>query len=99
MGDFFKDRYLWKWNVFDFVLVFIMDAELALKYMFNIDFSSLKSLRILRLLRMSKLVRALKMVPELGLMVKSIVASIKGASAAMVLAFSIMFIFAVLFTQ
>merc|ERR1719487_585710 len=50
-------------------------------------------------MRMSKMVRALRMIPELGLMVKSIAASIRGASAAIVLASAIMFIFAILFTQ
>eukprot|EP00747_Dinoflagellata_sp_TGD_P108996 gnl/TRDRNA2_/TRDRNA2_170570_c7_seq2.p1 gnl/TRDRNA2_/TRDRNA2_170570_c7~~gnl/TRDRNA2_/TRDRNA2_170570_c7_seq2.p1 ORF type:complete len:811 (-),score=122.03 gnl/TRDRNA2_/TRDRNA2_170570_c7_seq2:17-2203(-) len=96
--NFVKDPHLRFWNWFDGLLVFVMDAELFLLYCFGIDLSSIRQLRMARLMRMSKMVRALRMIPELAHMVKSVLASIKGASAAMILAASIMFIFAIIFT-
>mmetsp|Transcript_19092 Transcript_19092/g.44636 ORF Transcript_19092/g.44636 Transcript_19092/m.44636 type:complete len:655 (+) Transcript_19092:150-2114(+) len=98
---FFTDHKHSKWNIFDFALVVLMIIETwILAYAFDLeendDFRFLSSLRLLRLLRIS---RVFRLVPELGIMVKSLMAAVRSVSSTAVLAVGIMYIFAILMTQ
>mmetsp|Transcript_10437 Transcript_10437/g.18794 ORF Transcript_10437/g.18794 Transcript_10437/m.18794 type:complete len:649 (-) Transcript_10437:237-2183(-) len=99
--SFFTDPKHAPWNIFDFSLVVLMIFETwILAYAFNLedndDFRFLSSLRLLRLLRIS---RVFRLVPELGIMVKSLMAAVRSVSSTAVLAIGIMYIFAILLTQ
>merc|ERR1719443_1395592 len=54
---------------------------------------------ILRLLRLLRLSRILHMVPELGMMVTSLIAAARSVSSTLVLEIGLMYVFAVIFTQ
>merc|ERR1719487_2909281 len=58
--------------------------------------SQFSMLRLLRLLRIS---RVFRMVPELGMMVKSMVAAARSVSSTLVLAVGIMYVFSIILTQ
>eukprot|EP00746_Dinoflagellata_sp_MGD_P045234 gnl/MRDRNA2_/MRDRNA2_210839_c0_seq1.p2 gnl/MRDRNA2_/MRDRNA2_210839_c0~~gnl/MRDRNA2_/MRDRNA2_210839_c0_seq1.p2 ORF type:complete len:389 (-),score=61.51 gnl/MRDRNA2_/MRDRNA2_210839_c0_seq1:375-1421(-) len=60
------------------------------------SFSQLSTLRLLRLLRISRIFR---MVPELGMMVKSMIAAVRSVSSTFLLAVGIMYVFAIILTQ
>merc|ERR1719443_694252 len=63
---------------------------------------SMNQLTLLRMLRMSRLMRIsriFRMVPELGMMVKSMAAAARSVSSTLVLEIGLMYVFAVIFTQ
>lgn len=96
--DFFRDPLMVKWNLFDGILVFIMIVETWVMPFFAVggSFSQLSTLRLLRLLRISRIFR---MVPELGMMVKSMLAAVRSVSSTFLLAVGIMYVFAIILTQ
>ncbi|KAK3239743.1 hypothetical protein CYMTET_50353 [Cymbomonas tetramitiformis] len=97
-ADFFKDPVLKYWNLFDLTLVLMMVVETWILGVAGgeLDLSKLSTLRLMRLLRIS---RVFRMVPELGMMVKSMAAAIRSVSSTFVLIIGIMYVFGIIFTQ
>lgn len=91
---YFKDPKLWRWNWFDFLLVSLMILETWI-----LRDSALNQLTMLRLLRLLRISRIFRMVPELGMMVKSMAAAARSVSSTLVLEIGLMYVFAVIFTQ
>lgn len=99
MIHFFTDPILWKWNLFDLTLVLLMVVETwILPFLFEGE-GQLSQLSMLRLLRLLRISRVFRMVPELGMMVKSMAAAARSVSSTLVLAIGIMYVFAILLTQ
>jgi len=97
---FCTDKELRFWNVFDMLLVLLMVIEnWLLSWMISDPEGAMSSLSALRLLRLLRISRIFRMVPELGMMVKSMAAAARSVSSTMVLAVGLMYVFAVLFTQ
>lgn len=96
--QFFTDPKQKKWNVFDLALVMLMIMEcwILAAVKTNANLNQLALLRLLRLLRISRIFR---MVPELGMMVKSMAAAARSVSSTLVLQVGIMYVFAIIFTQ
>ncbi|KAK3247229.1 hypothetical protein CYMTET_43270 [Cymbomonas tetramitiformis] len=96
--SFFIDPMMRKWNNFDFVLVALMVIETWLLALIGgaADLSSLSSLRLLRLLRIS---RVFRLVPELGMMVKSMAAAVRSVSGTFILIIGNMYVFGIVLTQ
>jgi len=95
--DFWRDPQLWVWNIFDLCLIILMIFETWIMLLLNdIDVPSLSILRMLRLLRISRLFR---MIPELALMIKSMVAALKSVSSTLLLAVAIMYVFSIILTE
>eukprot|EP00747_Dinoflagellata_sp_TGD_P165896 gnl/TRDRNA2_/TRDRNA2_187879_c0_seq1.p1 gnl/TRDRNA2_/TRDRNA2_187879_c0~~gnl/TRDRNA2_/TRDRNA2_187879_c0_seq1.p1 ORF type:complete len:625 (+),score=106.89 gnl/TRDRNA2_/TRDRNA2_187879_c0_seq1:63-1937(+) len=98
-GRFFTDPLMWKWNNFDFALVGLMIVETwVLTYMMSMEFD-MSMFSVLRLLRLLRISRAFRLVPELGIMVTSMVAAIRSVSSTACLLLGIMYVFAILLTQ
>ncbi|KAK3273196.1 hypothetical protein CYMTET_18553 [Cymbomonas tetramitiformis] len=95
---FFTDPVLRNWNLFDFTLVSMMIIETWVLALVGgaADLSSLSILRLLRLLRIS---RVFRLVPELGMMVKSMAAAVRSVSSTFVLTIGIMYVFGIILTQ
>lgn len=95
---FFIDPMMRKWNNFDFILVALMVIETWLLALIGgaADLSSLSSLRLLRLLRIS---RVFRLVPELGMMVKSMAAAVRSVSGTFILIIGNMYVFGIVLTQ
>jgi hypothetical protein len=92
---------MWKWNVFDLVLVLLMILETWVLALLKSGMS-MNQLTLLRMLRMSRLMRIsriFRMVPELGMMVKSMAAAARSVSSALFLEIGLMYVFAAIFTQ
>ncbi|CAD7937834.1 unnamed protein product [Amoebophrya sp. A25] len=97
---FCTDKELRFWNIFDMVLVLLMVIEnWILSWALEDEDGAMSSLSALRLLRLLRISRIFRMVPELGMMVKSMAAAARSVSSTMVLAVGLMYVFAVLFTQ
>lgn len=94
---FFRNSY----NLFDLFLVVMMIIEVwvlaALQTAANLKQVSL--FRLLRLLRLLRISRIFRMVPELGMMVKSLAAAARSVSSTFFLEVGIMYVFAVICTQ
>lgn len=102
--DFFKDPVMYKWNLFDGILVALMIFEdWVLAFIFSGSSSGAAALPpemgILRLLRLLRLSRVFRMVPELGMMVQSMVAAARSVSSTMVLLVMLMYVYAIILTQ
>eukprot|EP00747_Dinoflagellata_sp_TGD_P102020 gnl/TRDRNA2_/TRDRNA2_168530_c1_seq2.p1 gnl/TRDRNA2_/TRDRNA2_168530_c1~~gnl/TRDRNA2_/TRDRNA2_168530_c1_seq2.p1 ORF type:complete len:633 (+),score=147.26 gnl/TRDRNA2_/TRDRNA2_168530_c1_seq2:94-1992(+) len=97
---FFTDPSMWKWNLFDFVLVCVMVFETwVLAYIMQMKLDSLSVFSILRLARLLRLSRLFRLVPELGMMATSLLAAVRSVSSTCVLAIGVMYVFAILLTQ
>ncbi|CAD7960633.1 unnamed protein product [Amoebophrya sp. A120] len=97
---FCTDKELRFWNIFDLLLVLLMVIEnWILSWAMGDEEGAMSSLSALRLLRLLRISRIFRMVPELGMMVKSMAAAARSVSSTMVLAVGLMYVFAVLFTQ
>lgn len=96
--SFFRDAAKRVWNIFDATLVALLILELWIipQISDSVEFPGLSSLRLLRLLRIA---RVLRMVPELAMMVKSMIAALRSVSMTFVLAVGIMYIFSIVLTQ
>lgn len=98
--DFFTDPDMRKWNLFDLTLVFFMVLDTwVLPYVVNVEASQLKVLSSVRLLRLLRISRIFRMVPELGMMVKSMLAAVRSVFSTCVLGMGVMYIFAIMLTQ
>jgi len=97
---FVQDSYMWKWNIFDGVLVALMIFENWIVLLFpelsGGDTQIFSILRLLRLLRISRLIRN---VPELVTMVKSLAAAARSVSSTLLLLIGLVYVFAIIFTQ
>ncbi|KAF4680340.1 hypothetical protein FOZ62_015916, partial [Perkinsus olseni] len=80
-ADFFNDKHLRLWNIFDLCLVVMMIIEIWVLLILDADASTLGSLSVLRLLRLLRITRVFRMVPELGMMVKSMAAAARSVSS------------------
>lgn len=98
LGYFFTDPVLKYWNLFDLTLVLMMVVETWVLAAAKVEIE-LGSLSILRLLRLLRISRVFRMVPELGMMVKSMAAAIRSVSSTFVLIIGIMYVFGIIFTQ
>jgi len=90
------------WNNFDFVLVCFLVGETVLLPMATKGSGktpAVPALSSLRLLRLLRVVRVLRFVPELAMMVRSLVAAIRSVTTTFALAVGIMYIFSIVFTQ
>lgn len=96
---FFTDPDMKIWNIFDLVLVAIMFIEVTVLSWLNMGGSDLKMFSTMRLLRLLRISRIFRMVPELGMMVKSMGAAARSVSSTMVLQIGIMYVFAIVMTQ
>eukprot|EP00927_Polykrikos_kofoidii_P019741 TRINITY_DN19254_c0_g1_i1.p1 TRINITY_DN19254_c0_g1~~TRINITY_DN19254_c0_g1_i1.p1 ORF type:complete len:605 (+),score=74.65 TRINITY_DN19254_c0_g1_i1:264-2078(+) len=88
-------------NIFDFLLVAMMVTE---TWVFGhlIVITNKKTLEIvslLRLFRLMRMTRLFRMIPELGLQVKSMIAAVRSVSSTCVMAFAIMYVFALGLTE
>lgn len=98
---FWTDRRMWRWNVFDLFLVLLMILETWVLALLQSGMS-MNQLTLLRMLRMSRLMRIsriFRMVPELGMMVKSMAAAARSVSSALFLEIGLMYVFSCIFTQ
>lgn len=97
---FFTDPDMNTWNFFDLFLVALMITDTwVLTYILKVEASNMKALSSLRLLRLLRLSKVFRLVPELGMMVTSLVAAIRSVFSTCILALLIMYIFAILFCQ
>eukprot|EP00928_Gymnodinium_smaydae_P040550 TRINITY_DN27491_c0_g2_i1.p1 TRINITY_DN27491_c0_g2~~TRINITY_DN27491_c0_g2_i1.p1 ORF type:complete len:734 (-),score=108.22 TRINITY_DN27491_c0_g2_i1:191-2392(-) len=100
VSKFFTDPEARTWNWCDLFLVAAMVLDSwVLKYLVSTGERSLQALSILRLIRLCRVTRLFRMVPELGMMVKGMVAAMRTVTSTCLMAFGIMYIFAILFTQ
>lgn len=72
----FKSYFRVKWNVFDFVLVFLAVPSLV-TYAFSLDFIDLSVLLVLRILRVFKFLRFIKFIPGLRELILGITRALK----------------------
>jgi len=96
---FFKDPIQWYWNIFDTFLVSMVVIENTVIPLLLNDSEGLRSLSTMRLLRLLRISRVLRMVPELAMMVKSMLAAIRSVSMTFLLATGIMYVFSIVLTQ
>lgn len=96
---FFTDPKLKYWNVFDLVLVLLMVVETWILVLADADLGELGVLSILRLMRLLRISRVFRMVPELGMMVKSMAAAARSVSSTFVLIIGLMYVFGIILTQ
>jgi len=96
---FFTDPAQWHWNVFDSVLVAMVVIENTVIPLLFKGSEGLRSLSSMRLLRLLRITRVLRMVPELAMMVKSMLAAIRSVSMTFLLATGIMYVFSIVLTQ
>jgi len=90
----------WKWNNFDFLVVFLQWFEEAAAYVTSGKGGpNLGFLRILRIARIMRLARLLHLVVELRSMITSICASLKPLAWAMLLFCMLIYVVAVAMTQ
>jgi len=96
----------WKWNIFDFVLVFLQISEevvTAVVYTDNgsrsVNLSFMRILRVLRLVRIVRLVRVLRLIRELRTLVQSIASTMTSLLWTVVLLLLLIFVVGICFTQ
>lgn len=100
--SFFRDSEVWRWNVFDMILVALQWIEI-----FGIFFSDtvetnvtfLRLLRLLRLLRVFRLLRLLHYFGELAVVMSAIAASMKSLIGTLVLLLMLVYVGGITFTQ
>ncbi|EEQ98642.1 conserved hypothetical protein [Perkinsus marinus ATCC 50983] len=97
--DFFNDKHLRFWNLFDLCLVVMMIIEIWVLPIVDADTSTLGSLSVLRLLRLLRITRVFRMVPELGMMVKSMAAAARSVSSTLAIILALMYVFAIILTN
>ena len=91
------------WFMFDFVLVLLMVLETWVLPLFSDTQSGLNRLSTLRLLRMARLTRLgriarlLNFFPEIGIMVKSMVSSLRAVFSTFILMVLMLYTFAIIF--
>lgn len=97
----------WKWNVFDFTLVFLQISEevvTAAAYTGadnsrSVNLSFMRILRVLRLVRIVRLVRVLRLIRELRTLVQSIASTMTSLLWTVVLLLLLIFVVGICFTQ
>eukprot|EP00435_Cladocopium_sp_Y103_P037488 s1576_g9.t3 len=97
----------WKWNVFDFTLVFLQISEevvTAVAYTGadgsrSVNLSFMRILRVLRLVRIVRLVRVLRLIRELRTLVASIASTMTSLLWTVVLLLLLIFVVGICFTQ
>jgi len=102
----FKRNCIWDpWFVFDSLLLLMMIVETwVMTFLFGMSpgmtkaFGALRWFRLLRLTRLARIARLLRAVPQLMIMCKAIVISIKTVSYAFVLLVLMVYVFGVAFT-
>lgn len=87
------------WNLFDLFLVLLMIVETWIVAPLMTGDTGMNQLSTLRLLRLLRISRVFRLVPELGMMVKSMGAAARSVSSTLVLAIGIMYVFAIILTQ
>lgn len=100
-GFFFTEKERWRWNVFDLVLVLLMVGEnLVMPFIEGVDDvkQHLPRLTTLRLLRLIRLVRILIIVPELAMLIRSLVGALRSVASMGVLIMLFLYVFAATFT-
>eukprot|EP00397_Hematodinium_sp_SG-2012_P005719 GEMP01005741.1.p1 GENE.GEMP01005741.1~~GEMP01005741.1.p1 ORF type:complete len:728 (+),score=89.63 GEMP01005741.1:327-2510(+) len=102
--SFFVEPLTRAWNWFDSILVIMMVTEswlipLILLMSGNDEEVQVpRALQPLRLLRLLRITRIFQLLPELGMMVKSMVAALRSVSSTFTLAVCIMYVFSIIFT-
>lgn len=102
--SFFIDPRMRLWNWFDSLLVCLMVVETWIIEIYSAIAGSdqgvgvPKALQPLRLLRLLRITRIFRMLPELGMMVKSMIAALRSVYATVTLAVCIMYVFSIIFT-
>jgi len=98
---FFKDPAHGKSNIFDLFLVSLMILEVWVMeaFSFGTNLHQFALIRLLRLMRLLRISRILMIVPELGMMVKSLKDAMRSVTSTLVLEIGIMYIVGVIFTQ
>lgn len=98
---FFRDPQAKKSNIFDLFLVTMMILEVWCLGSLSDDthLNQFMLLRLLRLMRLLRISRIFRMVPELGIVVKSLKRAARSVSSTLVLEVGIMYIFGVILTQ
>jgi voltage-gated sodium channel len=96
---FFTDPLMRRWNIFDFVLVVIMIAEVWVMYYLMNGQGGLKMLSVLRLLRLLRISRLFRLIPELRMMVMSLAAAMRSVSLTLFMLVILMYVFSIIFTQ
>jgi hypothetical protein len=97
--NFWRDPAMRAWNMFDFALVGMMVFENWMVPWLPIDANGLSQLSVLRLLRLLRISRIFRMIPELGMMVKSMTAAFRSVSSTIMLAVGVMYVFSIIMTQ
>mmetsp|Transcript_46873 Transcript_46873/g.81512 ORF Transcript_46873/g.81512 Transcript_46873/m.81512 type:complete len:715 (-) Transcript_46873:139-2283(-) len=98
--DFFTDPDMYLWNIFDLLLVMSMVADTwVLTYIIQVEAGGMQAMSSLRLLRLLRLTRIMRLVPELGMMVTSLLAALRSVASTCILGLGIMYIFAIFFVQ
>lgn len=89
------------WFVFDSILVSFMVLELWLLPIMGVgaNLSQLSVLRLLRLLRISRMARLMKKIPELMIIIKGLVASVRSVGCTGILQVLILYVFSILFVS
>merc|ERR1719161_2415611 len=104
----FKERsraFCEPWFVFDFVLVLMLVLDTVMQIIGALTdapsapVGDAAVLRLFRLLRLTRMTRIMRMVPELGIMVKGMMAGMRSVSIAMFLMACITYGFAIAFRQ
>lgn len=96
----------WKWNIFDFTLVFLQISEEVVTAVVYTDSTSrtvnlsfMRILRVLRLVRIVRLVRVLRLIRELRTLVESIASTMTSLLWTVVLLLLLIFVVGICFTQ
>eukprot|EP00403_Amphidinium_massartii_P016068 CAMPEP_0178428516 /NCGR_PEP_ID=MMETSP0689_2-20121128/30321_1 /TAXON_ID=160604 /ORGANISM="Amphidinium massartii, Strain CS-259" /LENGTH=749 /DNA_ID=CAMNT_0020050297 /DNA_START=47 /DNA_END=2293 /DNA_ORIENTATION=+ len=100
--DFFLDPEAWKWNTFDLVLVILMVLETFVAPTFlggEDEVENIQGFSAFRLLRMCRIARLVRNIPELTIMVKSLMAALRSVSMTFLLALGVFYVWAIIFTQ
>jgi voltage-gated sodium channel len=89
------------WFVFDSILVTFMVLEVWILPVFGIagELSQFSVLRLLRLLRISRMARLMKKVPELMMIIKGLLASVRSVGCTAILQVLILYVFSILFVS
>lgn len=104
-GDFFT-KPGWRWNIFDFLLVFLQLSEEVVTVLVyensdavSVNLSFMRILRVLRLVRIVRLVRVLRLIRELRTLVQSIASTMTSLLWTVVLLLLLIFVVGICFTQ
>mmetsp|Transcript_55895 Transcript_55895/g.130584 ORF Transcript_55895/g.130584 Transcript_55895/m.130584 type:complete len:711 (-) Transcript_55895:53-2185(-) len=97
----------WRWNMFDFMLVFLqLSEEIVTALVYNsgddavsVNLSFMRILRVLRLVRIVRLVRVLRLIRELRTLVQSIASTMTSLLWTVALLLLLIFVVGICFTQ